>query len=330
MNIRIQEMSQAETSAWDQIWRNCDYATYFHSLEWAEIWASYTKGKIHPDPLLFTFSDGRTALLPLSSQRGRFGIVKSYFSSPAGTFGGWISEDDLYSEHAELLLDFMTKKIGNVVWRVNPYDPLSHNLEMHNAINDQTHVIDLLPGFDDICKKSTSGHRRAVNKALREGVSIRLASSEADWHAYYHTYEDSLQRWGAKASSVYDWAFFNAIFQMNSPYIKLWLAMYKDAVISGALIFYAKKHVVYWHGAALATYFHLRPSNLLLYEAIKDACEKGYSWFDFNPSGGHEGVTAFKKSFGATVLQSQVVNIRSRGYRFLQILGSIPHGYART
>jgi lipid II:glycine glycyltransferase (peptidoglycan interpeptide bridge formation enzyme) len=44
----------------------------------------------------------------------------------------------------------------------------------------------------------------------------------------------------------------------------------------------------------------------LLYEVIKDACEQGYFWFDFNPSGGHEGVKSFKKGFGCSTLQSNL------------------------
>jgi lipid II:glycine glycyltransferase (peptidoglycan interpeptide bridge formation enzyme) len=101
------------------------------------------------------------------------------------------------------------------------------------------------------------------------------------------------------------------------------LAKYEDRSIAGALCFYTKNHVVYWHGAAYSDYFELRPVNLLMYEAIKDACENGYSWFDFNPSGGHEGVKAFKKSFGPTALRSDVVNIYSMPYRLAMKVESI-------
>ncbi len=76
------------------------------------------------------------------------------------------------------------------------------------------------------------------------------------------------------------------------------------------MILVAQNHAVWFHrnhGAALEDYFTLRPVNLLLYEAIKHACEEGYAWFDFNPSGGHEGVRAFKRSFGTESRPSPVV-----------------------
>lgn len=59
-------------------------------------------------------------------------------------------------------------------------------------------------------------------------------------------------------------------------------------------------------------YFQLRPVNLLMYEIIKNCCEAGYSWFDFNPSDRLEGVIAFKESFGAKALPSPVIIIETK------------------
>jgi lipid II:glycine glycyltransferase (peptidoglycan interpeptide bridge formation enzyme) len=92
----------------------------------------------------------------------------------------------------------------------------------------------------------------------------------------------------------------------KSPHMKLLLAIYMNTVIAGILCFYAKRHVAYWHGAALQRYFGLRPVNLLMYESLKDACSGAYTWFDFNPSGGHKGVETFKKRFGCYSRQSNI------------------------
>ena len=108
-------------------------------------------------------------------------------------------------------------------------------------------------------------------------------------------------------ASRYEWKLFEIIYNLNSSNIELWLAKYEEKIIAGALCLYSKNHAVYWHGAALSAYFPLRPVNLLMYEIIKNACDKGYTWFDFNPSGGHEGVKAFKKSFGASALPCHIV-----------------------
>ena len=65
----------------------------------------------------------------------------------------------------------------------------------------------------------------------------------------------------------------------------------------------------------MENYFSIRPRNLLLYEVIKKACEKGYSWFDFNPSAGLKGVKAFKEGFGAEALKCPIVRLQPRNTR---------------
>jgi len=165
---------------------------------------------------------------------------------------------------------------------------------------DTTHMLALGDGFDAIFRGWSKGHAAAARQAKRAGVIVQQASSLEEWKEYYSVYQDSLMRWGSRASSRYDWPFFELCASQESPWVRLWLARFDHKVIAGALCFYSPRHVVYWHGAALADHFRLRPVHWLLHEAIRHACESGYEWFDFNPSGGHAGVAAFKKSFGAT------------------------------
>lgn len=309
MNLKITQVQTATNQEWDEIWENCDYATYFHSREWAETWQHYTQGKLQPEPKLVKFSDGQQALLPLSSQKVLKGLIRSYVSSPAGTFGGWLSRDDLSINHTNLISRFLID-LGDIQWRLNPYSTLSDKVLGGNLKQDVTDVIDLQIGFDLLCKKwhkNSSSLLRKIRKATREGVSIKIASSLEEWQTYYKIYQSSLERWGGKETSKYEWYLFDLMFQLHSPNIKLWLAVYQDHIISGALCFYSKIHVVYWHGAALSEHFDLRPVNLLMYEIIKHSCQESYHWFDFNPSGGHEGVKAFKKSFGTQELACPMV-----------------------
>lgn len=327
MSISIKNIRSATPTEWDYIWQQCDYSTYFHSGEWAEIWNIYTKGKMRPDPKLVIFTDGKKALLPLSYQRSLKGLAKNYISSPAGTFGGWISADDISVGHAVLMSKFLTKKLGNLVWRINPYDELVFKSGVQASEDDETHALNLESGFDAISEEWARRPLRLaskVRKARRAGVSVKLASTLEEWRLYYHVYEDSLRRWGNKATSRYDWGIFHDMFERHSRNIKLWLAIYEDeVVVAGVITFYAKKHVVSWHGATLEEYFNLRPVNLLMHEVIKNACKQRYTWFDFNPSGGHEGTKAFKKSFGAKGKRSPVVHVETKSKRIIKKISSL-------
>lgn len=320
MSLRVVDLRPATPEEWDHIWKRCDYATYFHSREWAEIWQKYTQGKMKPNAKFIVFSDGKSALLPFSTRWIIKGLAKQTISSPAGTYGGWLSLDNLSEIHSRLLHEYITTHYKNLIWRLNPYNSSETSLNINDVKhvrNDETHALNLEFGFKSIYKGWSKGHASAARKARKAGVEIREAATLQEWEDYYKIYEDSLNRWGESVSSRYAWKLFQSMFDLSSSNIKLWLATFDGQVIAGALCFHAKKHVVYWHGAALSKYFNLRPVNLLMYEVIKKSCEHGYKWFDFNPSGEHEGVRAFKKSFGSEELACPVFN---REYRITKVI----------
>jgi hypothetical protein len=264
-----------------------------------------------PAAVRIAFSDGALALLPFSYQRTLKGFIKQCVSSPAGTFGGWLSLDALSQDHGRLLYEYIIANHKSLMWRLNPYDPVVMSIETKVSEQDETQALQLDRGLDALnldWSKGRASMARKVQKARKAGVKIREAISVRDWKDYYRVYEDSLERWGDSASSLYEWDLFQCIYDFSSPRIKLWLATYLGQVISGALCFYAKTHVVYWHGAALADHFSRRPVNLLMYEIIKDACDRRYRWFDFNPSGGHKGVENFKSSFGAEKMTCPIID----------------------
>jgi lipid II:glycine glycyltransferase (peptidoglycan interpeptide bridge formation enzyme) len=80
-------------------------------------------------------------------------------------------------------------------------------------------------------------------------------------------------------------------------------------VVSGDLCLYAKRHVAYWHGATLQDELSSNVAKLLKHEIIKDACTRGFSWFDFNPSAGLDGVKFFKQGFNCEVLPAPIVYV---------------------
>ena len=306
--LKIKTIEPASPGQWDETLDSCPYATFFHSRQWSEIWHRYSKGKMQPSPLVIRFNDGRSAILPLTLVRAMNGILKINLSSPGGTYGGWISGEGLATGHGNLLSDLLLEK-GRIIWRINPFDPLAEqNTHSGNVEIDTTHALDLTDGMEQLYKRWSKGHRSAVTKSRREGVTVSLAEDLDDWMDYYSVYQDSIRRWGKKATSVYRPGLFQDLFHLDSDAIKLWLAHHEGKCVAGALCFYTNRHVAYWHGATLGEAFKLRPANFLLYEAIKDAAAKGYHWFDFNPSGGHEGVRAFKKSFATQELPCPIIS----------------------
>jgi len=323
MNKNIIKTFVPSESEWDDAWLNCPYSTYFHSREWAEIWMDYSQGNIKPDPLGVILSDGTQIVLPFSVKKIMKGYARQYISSPAGTYGGWLSNVSLDKAQQVVVMKIIAQRYPDLIWRTNPYEKMLLFEEFKTKIPDETHALDLSIGFEGIYSRWTKGHASAARKARKVGVEIIIAKTREDWENYYRVYEDSLIRWGENTTSVYTWNLFEIIFKRASPNIKLWLARFDGSVIACALCFYSPSHVVYWHGAALSSYFKIRPVNLLMYEIIRHAAENKFKWFDFNPSGGHEGVKAFKRNFGTIPLSCDVITAVSLKTRLISRIAQL-------
>lgn len=320
MDMDIKNIWSPSESEWNDFWLNCPYSTFFHSRQWAEIWENYSRHKIIPDPLAITLSDGAQVLLPFSKEKIYKGIASRHISSPAGTFGGWLSNEHLDQRQQEVVLNFLRENYKNLIWRSNPYENYFSVSGYNSVIKDDTQSLDLSVGFDVVERGFSQGNRRAVKEALRTSVEINTAENKQDWQEYFLVYRDSLERWGEQATQVYDWNLFKFIMQLDSRYCRLWLARFRNTIIAGALCFYSPVQVVYWHGAALSDYFYLRPVNFLMNKIIQHAVESTYKWFDFNPSGNLEGVKTFKRSFGARSMESKVFTYFSRKIAMLASL----------
>jgi CelD/BcsL family acetyltransferase involved in cellulose biosynthesis len=255
-----------------------------------------------------TFAGGESAVLPLSLRSSDDGPL--LVSSPAGTYGGWISADLLEPGHWAAMTRYMSAELGSLYWQTNPLDPSLRVVSLPSTSPNETHVIDLAQEWEAIHDRWSSSCRRAERKAQSSGILVREAATEEDWREYYAVYEDSLRRWGERARFRLQWGFFELLHSLQSTNLRLWLATTGEGrVAAGAVMCCAGVHAVYWHGAALESLLPQRPMNLLFSAIIRETRKAGYRWFDFNPSAGMAGVRRFKEGFGARALDCPIVSV---------------------
>lgn len=301
---------------WQEIADKCEYATFFHTPTWLRVFAeTYPNRSIRTKK--FIFDDDTEVILPLIRIRNARGLVHSYLSNVAGVYGGWISDTTLSMEQMHKILNWIYKHLKNFTWRVNPFDPntngcdlVAHYIEQGN---DTTHVLHIKQFNDEteLKKNYQRGVRRRINQAIKKGLSIKKAETWKEWDRYYSIYEEALRRWAHKATSYYPIELFRNIYNKKHPKVNLWLAKYEGTIIGGNLNFYHNKHCVQWHGVCKEEFFKFGVTPFLIHNIITNALLNGYSCYDFNPSGGHESVKTFKKSFGAQELPSPVVSFES-------------------
>ena len=318
---KVTDITEASGEKWLEAAKACLYSTYFHTPYWYELYAPHQKHTA----LEITFDDGVSAVIPLVKTKKLGGLFTNSYSSPGGTYGGWISESTLNKNHVHALLSIiLTNK--NLVYRVNPFDPLSSDiielskspknfkLIPYKFTDDFTQIFDLTCETKDIFSGAGASFMRGVKKAQKNGIVIRPAQSWEEWEQYYSLYQRSIDRWrknGLKTRTVYPLDFFRRVYDNRTGHETLWLAFKDDKPLSGTLCFYWNKHAVYWHGAADSRYFHLHSNNLLFHEVILDAANQGYNVFDLNPSGGYGGVETFKDRLGAQRKPSPVLTAKT-------------------
>ena len=78
------------------------------------------------------------------------------------------------------------------------------------------------------------------------------------------------------------------------------LAYYSKNVVAGAVYFHFGEKAIYKYGASDRDYQHLRPNNLVMWEAIKSCAQNGFEHFSFGRTDlDHEGLLQFKRGWGA-------------------------------
>jgi len=163
------------------------------------------------------------------------------------------------------------------------------------------HVIAL---NDDPAKVYAGFHRsqvqRNIKRAEREGLTVRLGSSPKDLlDTFYGLHLRTRRRQGVP---VQPRRFFRLLwdYTIATGLGSVLIVESAGQPIAAAVFLTWNGTVIYKFAASDENSWSLRPNHLLIWHAIRTACEQGHRWFDFGRTDiGHEGLRNFKLSWGA-------------------------------
>lgn len=142
--------------------------------------------------------------------------------------------------------------------------------------------------------------QRNIRRAERDGLTVRQATRPEDLvDTFYRLHLQTRRRHGVP---VQPRRFFRMLWE-NAISTGLGSVLIVEAsaqpVAAGVFLAW-NETVVYKFGASDVSSWSLRPNHLLLWHAIRVACEQGYRWFDFGRTDvGQAGLRDFKRSWGA-------------------------------
>jgi CelD/BcsL family acetyltransferase involved in cellulose biosynthesis len=171
---------------------------------------------------------------------------------------------------------------------------------VHAAGESYAHVLALQQDPDAVFRTfKRSQVQGAIEKGLREGAAVRVGTSPEDLtDVFYALHAQTRRRHGVP---VQPRRFFESLWRrIVEPGLGFVLMAEVDArPVAGAVFLTWNGGVIYKYSAALPEFSAYRPTNVVLWHAIRWACENGYHTFDFGRTDlDNEGLRAFKRGWG--------------------------------
>ncbi|MCC7012751.1 MAG: GNAT family N-acetyltransferase [Planctomycetes bacterium] len=299
-----------EAAEWDEFVAASPCATPFHTRSWIESFAAYD-GRFAARALAIEL-DQASLLLPLFARRGvlRRGPFARAVAAQPGVYGGPLSRTGALDSATWIAFARALPQLpfGRLDCFGNVLDPLpAEAASALRATTRTTHALELASLPEDPRSTYSKGCKHSLTKSRRAEVRCERTHDIA---GYFEVYRDSLRRWGKAPERAYGLELFERL--LATPLAELWVVrMPSGEIAAGGLFLFTARHCVWWHGAMRDAFSDACPSNALIHTLIGRARERGCALFDFNPSGGHEGVDSFKRSFGARGLEVPVFSWRS-------------------
>jgi len=306
---------------WDELVRQDDAATFFHTSHWNGLLEGTDAG-FRPVWFLLQADGALAAGLPAAfRERGGFRVLSSM---PHGTFGGPVVPAGAPPGACEALVDAFRSAAREprtaAAHMVDFSGRLGAGVDGFDATDEEAQVVRLDRDFEELWAGFKPSARNKIRKARKAGVTVRRAESEADFLAYCDMLAECERKWGSV--SEFGESFFRALSGMGRDLVHVWLAEHDGEIIAGDLNFVTNGVVFNWGNVSRESAKRFAPNNLLHAAAIEDGLREGHSLYNLGSSAGIPGVEAFKESFGTVRVAYREYRSERPWYRAARTLAS--------
>mgnify|MGYP001089363044 CR=1 FL=1 len=160
------------------------------------------------------------------------------------------------------------------------------------------HGVDLQPDIDTLWQQIDETSRRAIRKARKSGVVVRVAQNKTELRRFYEMHLQ-IRKYKyhmlAQPYSLFENLWEEFVERQNGF---LMLAVQDNTIIGGIYLLGWKDTIYYKFNASDITHLGYRPNDLLAWESIIHARECGYTRWDFGLSDWDQaGLVRYKRKF---------------------------------
>jgi len=305
MKLEIKEIDKKEI--WENFLFGCDEKTFLQSWNWGEfqklmgnkIWRF---GVFEDNNLIST-----AFFYKVWAKRGTFLFVphgpniKSKIKSRVYIYGNEAGEENeaLFDHQKSKILEILIEKLKEIAKeekcdfiRIAPILKRNEeNIEIFKKLGfkeapihihpELTWELDIIPSEEELLMKMRKTTRYLIRQA-QKNKEIKIIKSQdlTDIEKFNNLYQETVNR---HHFVPFPLDYLKNEFLAFSPdnQITVYLGKYKNEIVSGGIFIFWQGMAFYHHGASSLKYPKIPVSYLLLWEAIKEAKNRGYQKFNF-------------------------------------------------
>lgn len=291
MKLEFEKIDPTKVKNWNEKILEAPNCSIFQTSNWANVLVdSYG---FHPIYLTIYKNNSFDFMLPFMEVKNFF-VGKKGISLPFTDFCEPIYQNDFnpfLEELLNIIQSFGWKSIelrgGNGFYKFKM-----------PSISYYSHILNL-KNIETLCSQLKSNVKRNIKKAQKENMRIKIENSIDSLNNYYQLHCLTRKRHGLPPQSL---RFFKNIYKhiITKGYGKIVSAYIGEKAIASAVYLDFGNQVIYKFGASNINYQHLRPNNLVMWEAIRYFADQGFHTLHLGKTEiQNHGLKRFKKSWGA-------------------------------
>ncbi len=289
--MKIETLKREDEKLWDDFVTENDQTTFYHFIGWKNLIEKAYGKRLTPIYLTARSNGSLRGIFPIFLYEHRL-FGKRLISLPFANCGGYCTE----SEEIDRAFD---REIVEMAKRYDVDYVELRNREKRNGdwiANDHyfTLALDLTPGLDALWKHFRSTTRRYIRRSQENDLAVITESDDLD--TFYRLYSQGQRNLGTPVIG-YQWI--QALFSNFPGQHSIAKVDCRGKTIAAVFLRKFKDTTIYVLGASLLEYRHLYPNYLLFWNLIRQACNQGFTQFEFGRSTANSGSYFFKEGWGA-------------------------------
>jgi hypothetical protein len=308
MALTIKTLDSTKEKAWDDLVLSSSFGTLFHTVEWLRLVQKQTNSEFLP--LMFYKGTQLVAIYPVFVRKQ--GPIKVALSPPSRSYMLYLGPvfadyESMKQDKKESIFIQVQQDMDNYIFKIKGckyarirsspglYDSRPLRWSGYTVEPFYTYRIDLTQGIDYVWEQFDRKLRVEINKAQREGVTIR--SGDLDDLEFIH---DSLySRYTTQGISPVNYKkFLQDLYQKFYPdTLKIFVAEYNGKRIGGTINLIFKNGMYLWVGIPKTGLVGISANDLIQWEAIRWAQTNGLEFYEEMDAGDDPRLRHFKSKY---------------------------------